>query len=63
MSIRLLASDMPISHRDTRSPKIRQLNTVIFKSHLHSFPRNSGVVQTSMDTPSAVPCMELHSAQ
>lgn len=34
---------------------------VIFRSRLHSFPRNSGVVQTSVDPEmSQVPCMELH---
>ncbi len=37
---------------------------VVFRSRLHSLPRNSGVVQTSMDTEmSQVPCTELHSAQ
>lgn len=37
---------------------------VVFRSRLHSLPRNSGVVQTSTDTEmSQVPCTELHSAQ
>ncbi|GAA1343405.1 hypothetical protein JOE65_001933 [Arthrobacter roseus] len=34
---------------------------VIFRSRLHTLPRNSGVVQTSMDTEvSEVPCANRH---
>ena len=37
---------------------------VVFRSRLHSLPRNSGVVQASTDMEmSEVPCTELHSAQ